>query len=116
METKIVRLSSGEEIICKSEMVDNGGTEFVKIKNPAILVPVGDGQLAFAPWLPYGDITDGLEIDMKFIVFIIKAQAELSNQYNETVGNGIVVPTHGVLEQGTPGMPGGAPSLQISGS
>jgi hypothetical protein len=114
METKIVRLSSGEEIICKTEMVDHDGTEFVKIKNPAILVPVGDGQLAFAPWLPYGDITDGLEIDMKFIVFVIKAQLELANQYNETVGNGIVVPT-----QGTPGMPGaapGTPSLQISGS
>ena len=93
METKIVRLSSGEEIICKTEILDEGGTEFVKIKNPAILVPVGDGQLAFAPWLPYGDITSGLEIDMKFVVFIIKAQTELSNQYNETVGNGIVVPT-----------------------
>ena len=48
METQIVRLSSGEEIICKSEIVENEGTEFVKIKNPAILVPVGDGQLAFA--------------------------------------------------------------------
>jgi len=115
METKIVRLSSGEEIICKSEMVENEGSEFVKIKNPAILVPVGDGQLAFAPWLPYGDITGGLEIDMKWVVFVIKAQTELSNQYNETVGNGIVVPT-----QGTPGTPsstpGGAPSLQFSGS
>lgn len=114
METKIVRLSSGEEIICKTEIVENEGTEFVKIKNPAILVPVGDGQLAFAPWLPYGDIKDGLEIDMKFVVFIIKSQTELSNQYNETVGNGIVVPT-----QGAPGAPGsapGAPSLQFSGS
>ena len=69
METKIVRLSSGEEIICKSEMVDQDGIEFIKIKNPAILVPVGDGQLAFAPWLPYGDITDGLQIEKKFIVF-----------------------------------------------
>ena len=110
METKIVRLSSGEEIICKAEILDEGGTEFIKIKNPAILVPVGEGQLAFAPWLPYGDITDGLEIEMKFIVFVIRPQTELSNQYNETVGNGIVVPN-----PSTPGVPG-APSLQISGS
>ena len=114
METKIVRLSSGEEIICKTEILDEGGTEFIKIKNPAILVPVGDGQLAFAPWLPYGELKDGLKIEMKFVMFVIKAQMELANQYNETVGNGIVVPT-----QGSPSMPGaapGTPPLQISGS
>ena len=113
METKIVRLSSGEEIICKTEVLDQGGTEFIKIKNPAILVPVGDGQLAFAPWLPYGDITDGLEIEMKFIVFIIRPQVELSNQYNETVGNGLVVPSQGQL---TPAGAGAPSPLKISGS
>ncbi len=113
METQIVRLSSGEEIICKSEMVDQDGIEFIKIKNQAILVPVGDRQLAFAPWLPYGDITDGLQIEKKFIVFTIKPQVELSNQYNETVGNGIVVPTQGQL---TPAGAGSPSPLKISGS
>jgi hypothetical protein len=55
---------------------------------------------------------------MKFIVFIIKAQTELHNQYNETVGNGILVPQGGPggMPNAMSGMPSGAPSLQISGS
>ena len=70
METKIVRLSSGEEIIC---------------------------------WMPYADYKE-LEIDNKFIMFIIKPQVELMNQYNENLGNGLVVPDKKVA----------APSLTLS--
>ena len=41
METRIVRLSSGEEVICKTET----DGETTKIKNAALLVPMGGGQL-----------------------------------------------------------------------
>jgi hypothetical protein len=41
MEIRIVRLSSGEEVICKTET----DGETTKIKNPAILMPMGGGQL-----------------------------------------------------------------------
>tara|TARA_R110000824_G_scaffold278293_1_gene466451 strand:- start:213 stop:515 length:303 start_codon:yes stop_codon:yes gene_type:complete len=99
METKIVRLSSGEEIICKCE---TDGTT-TKIKSPAVLVPMQGGQLGMMGWMPYADYKE-LEIDNKFIMFIIKPQVELMNQYNENLGNGLVVPDKKVA----------APSLTLS--
>ena len=91
METRIVRLSSGEEVICKTQT----DGETTKIKNPAILMPMGGGQLGMMPWMPYADYKE-LELDNKFIMFTIKAQTELMNQYNEQFGSGLVVPDKNV--------------------
>ena len=93
MEVRIVRLSSGEEIICKYE---NDGTT-TKIKNPAVLIPMQGGQLGMMGWMPYGDYKE-LEIDNKFIMFAIKPQIELMNQYNENLGSGLVVPKKDIAE------------------
>ena len=93
METQIVRLSSGEEIICKWE---TDGTT-TKIKSPAVLVPMQGGQLGMMGWMPYADYKE-LEIDNKFIMFTIKPQVELMNQYNENLGNGLVVPEKKITE------------------
>jgi len=101
METRIVRLSSGEEIICKCE---TDGTT-TKIKTPAVLVPMQGGQLGMMGWMPYADYKE-LEIDNKFIMFTIKPQVELMNQYNENLGNGLVVPEKKIAE----------PKLTLSGS
>lgn len=87
MEVKIIRLSSGEEIICKYET--DGLTS--KIKNPALLLPMGGGQLGLMGWMPYADYKE-IELDNKFVMFAIKPQVELMNQYNENLGNGLVVP------------------------
>ena len=50
-EGKIVRLTSGEEII--SKVVEN--EDSITLKNPAILIPAGREQLALGQWLPYAD-------------------------------------------------------------
>ena len=42
-------------------------------------------------WMPYADYKE-IELDNKFIMFAIKPQIELMNQYNENLGNGLVVP------------------------
>ena len=86
MEIRIVRLSSGEEGLCKTET--DGKT--TKMKNPALLMPMGGGQLGLMPWMPYADYQD-LEMDNRFIMFAIKPQVELMNQYNESIGIGLVV-------------------------
>ena len=101
METRIVRLSSGEEVLCKTET--DGKT--TKMKNPALLMPMGGGQLGMMPWMPYADYKE-LELDNKFIMFAIKPQTELMNQYNENLGNGLVVPEKKIAE----------PKLTLSGS
>ena len=93
MEVRVVRLSSGEELICKYET--DGETS--KIKMPALLIPMQGGQLGMMGWMPYADYKE-LEIDNKFIMFTIKPQVELMNQYNENLGNGLVIPEKKIAE------------------
>jgi len=93
MEVKIVRLSSGEELICKCDETETT----VKVKNPALLIPMQGGQLGMMAWLAYADFKE-IEIDKKFIMFIIRPQVELMNQYSENMGSGLVVPNKNVAE------------------
>jgi len=90
-DVKIVRLTTGEELITK--VVENEDT--VTIKNPAILIPAGKEQLAFGQWLPYADISGGITISKKYVIFIVEPQVELTNQYSTSFGSGLVVPEKG---------------------
>jgi len=92
-ETQIVRLSTGEEIVAKVTENDDSYT----LKNPAILIPAGRDQLAFGQWLPYADIENGIEINKKYVVFVIPPMTELVNQYSSSFGSGIVVPEKGPI-------------------
>ena len=88
-EIKIVRLTSGEELIAKVEEVDD--ISYI-LKKPAILIPAGKDQLAFGQWLPYADIKDGIEILSKYVVFVVKPMEEMAQQYEEAFGSGLIVP------------------------
>ena len=106
-KVKIVRLTSGEELIAKTEETDT----HVTLKKPAILIPAGKDQLAFGQWLPYADIKDGIEISKEYVVFIVEPMDELSSQYEESFGSGLIVPKKASPIAGAP-MPG-ADSLKI---
>jgi hypothetical protein len=93
MEVKIVRLSSGEELICKCVETETA----IKIKNPAILIPMQEGQLGMMSWLGYADYKE-IEIDKKFVMFTVRPQVELMNQYSENMGSGLVVPDKNVAQ------------------
>ena len=92
-KVEIVRLSTGEEIVAKVTENEDSYT----LKNPAILIPAGRDQLAFGQWLPYADIEDGIEINKKYIVFVVEPMTELANQYSSSFGSGIVVPEKGPI-------------------
>ena len=49
MTVKVIRLTSGEEIIAKVTTTDNG----YYLTNPLILLPTEKGKLTFATWMPY---------------------------------------------------------------
>ena len=93
-EVKIVRLTSGEELIAK---IDQSVDGYVVLKKPAILIPTGKDQLAFGQWLPYADIKDGITISEEYVVFIVDPMEEMAAQYNEAFGSGLVVPKAGVV-------------------
>ena len=89
-EVKIVRLQTGEEIICK---VADGSIEGTKcLKKPAIIIPVGQGKIGLSPWLPYAEIdSKGVEVKENNIMFIIDPVDEFLNEYNTAFGSGLVI-------------------------
>lgn len=90
MATKIARLKTGEEII--SDYKENGdGT--VSFKNPAMLIPAPNGQLAFIPWMMYAELENNtVTISEEYVMFTAPPKKELMNEYNKTIGSGLVVP------------------------
>ena len=88
MDVKIVRLTSGEEIICQFE--SRGDKNF--LKNPAVLIPSPEGKLLLARWLPYADVEDGVELEVRHFVFVVPAQKQLEDHYMNVVVNNLVIP------------------------
>ena len=104
MSVKIVRLTSGEEIVCTCEKNEDTYT----IKKPAILIPTGKGTLGLMPWLAYAELSGGnsIEVSEKFVMFVVEPQKDLLNEYNTAFGSGLFVPanpmdTGNVLPQGS---------------
>lgn len=92
MNVKIFRLNSGEEIISRFENTDNG----VVFKDPAILVPVGKGQIGLMPWMVYSKAASGIEIPKSFIAFTVEPLDELKTQYDASLNTGLVTPSNGL--------------------
>lgn len=95
---KMVRLTSGEEIICKWSK--DGDMHL--LQDPAILFPVGQGKLAFAKWMPY--LTEethkkGVQVENKFVMFVVDIDAEMSTQYQGMI-SGLLVPSAGPVTGG----------------
>lgn len=89
MSVKIIRLLSGEEIICN--LTDNGdGT--VLLKDPSVLIPSPEGKLLLAKWLPYANTENGITLENRHIVFTVDPQKELSEHFTTVVVNNLVVP------------------------
>ena len=92
METKIVRLTTGEELIAK---VDTSKTDVITMNDPYVLVPTRQNAIALAPWLPYTNIKDeGLDIPMDRVVFVTNPHKELVKEYDSAV-SGLIVPEKG---------------------
>jgi len=96
---KIVRLINNEEVIGQIEETRSG----VTIKKGAVIVPVGEGQMAMVPWLPHSK-TDSVTIPMDKVMFSFEPLTELANEYSSKLGSGLVVPPPG----------SGIPNLQLS--
>lgn len=102
MAIKMVRLTSGEEIICqyRSDKDVNGVIHI--LREPAILFPMGQGKLAFAKWMPYlseDQHKKGITVDDKFVMFVVDIDSEMSNQYQSMI-SGLVVPSNGPVTGG----------------
>lgn len=95
MNVKLVRLSTGEDMIGDLKNNDVNG---VLIENPCIVYlsqnpnnPSGPANLGMTRWMPYADNKEFL-IDSKFIVTIAEPAEELAKQYDQVFGTGLIVP------------------------
>ena len=93
-EVKIVRLTSGEEII--ANIIDNGDT--ITIKDGSVLIPSPEGKLLLARWLPYAKTDDGVTLEKRHLVFVIDPQRELADHFTNVVVNGLVVPPKKIVD------------------
>jgi len=84
---KIVRLNSGEELLC--EFV----AETQMIYNPVIIIPTGEGGISFTPYMPYA-IVDELIINNfdEFVMFVVDPVQEMKDKYYE-----IMSPTPSII-------------------
>ena len=86
MDVKIVKLTSGEELIGEFD------AETGVIKNPVVMIPVSKEQIAFQPWLPYAEDKEyTLKEDQ--IHLTATPSATITNEYNRIYGSGLVIPT-----------------------
>jgi len=84
---KIVRLITGEELICSVKVSSTGYT----LKDVAILIPTQSNQLGLAPFMAYSDAKDGIETHSKNVMFVVEPVAELKQQY-QTMFSKIITP------------------------
>ena len=74
---KIVRLITGEELICSTKVSSTGYT----LKDVAILIPTQNNQLGLAPFMAYSDAKDGMEIPRSYVMFMVDPVETLKKQY-----------------------------------
>lgn len=89
MNVKVFRLNSGEEILSRFEEQ----TDTWLLKDPAVLVPVGQGQIGLMPWLMYTKASNGISIPKTFVAFTVEPLDELKSQYDASLNKGLVTPS-----------------------
>ena len=92
MNVKLFRLNSGEEILARFEEQE----DFWLLKDPAILIPVGEGQIGMMPWMIYTKASKGVSISKNFVAFTVDPLDELKSQYDSSLNKGIVTPSSSV--------------------
>jgi hypothetical protein len=94
----LFRLNSGEEILAECDLSkwsqDEHGFRAYEIKNPIIIIPIGEGKIALAPWIPYCE-TSTMLIPTSSILFTAVPKKTLTENYMSTV-SGIVMPSPAV--------------------
>lgn len=93
----LVRLSSGEEILCNLEET---ATSYVLL-NPTVIIPTQGSNIGLSNWLPYAK-NERIEVGKEFVLFITEPVEALAKQYNEIHSNIILPPLKGIVLPNAP--------------
>lgn len=87
---KLIRLTSGEEIICKLTINKD---DTYTITDGMMLIPAGEGKIGFMPFMAYS-AGDPIVIDKKFVMFVTNPNVAMEDNIREMT-TGIQVPKKG---------------------
>ena len=90
MNVKLVRITSGEDLICN---LLNETDDSVTFTDAIVAVPAGNGQIGFAPWSPLlsKDVKE-LTIDKKFVMYVAEPQDQILTEY-QSMFSPIIAPS-----------------------
>jgi len=92
---RIIRLTTGEEVICKAEEATGHEGKGWFIKDALLLVPVSLQNLSMIPWLAYAEVPeDGIHIPEKIVAFSVVPQKRLKSEYEKAFSK-IITPDVG---------------------
>jgi len=92
MSVKIIRLSTGEELIATVKSEVNG---VLTIENVSILIPTQQNSLGLAPFLAYAEFKE-LVLNPKDYMFVVVPVEGLLNQYQEMFTQ-VITPTKKII-------------------
>ena len=93
-DTRLVRLSSGEDVICNVIAIEE---DYITVGDPIVAVPAGEpGQIAFAPWSPLLKEHEELSIQMSHVVYISFPNDSIREQY-ESLFSSVITPKKNLI-------------------
>ena len=94
MSTKLIRMSSGEDLLAT---VIEDGDEFIVLKDAIVAVPTGTGSLGFVPWSPLLSKDEKeIKVSKRFVVYIAEADADVVLQYGKMFSK-IITPSNSLI-------------------
>lgn len=95
---KLVRLVSGEELLCdvKSAGGYSENKSSIRVKNILIMIPTGEGKIGVADYMPYTNINDGVDIKHSHIIFMVDAVEMMAKAHKDKFSS-LLVPTSKIV-------------------
>lgn len=88
-DIKLVRLHSGEEILCT---ITSMNRDNIVIEDVTVIIPTEDRNIGLAPWMPYAQ-TNGMSIKTDYVAFTVEPHPQLAEQYRSIHSKIITPPT-----------------------
>lgn len=96
MNIKLLRLSTGEDMIADLQNFDEGGAT---VENPCIIYitqsQAGGHNVGMTRWMPYAADKTFL-IERRFVVTIAEPAEDLAKQYDQVFGAGLIIPSQNI--------------------
>ena len=90
---QIVRLNSGEELLCNAETLPNGK---LRLTDVAILIPTRENSIGLMQFMPYSTASDRIDIRADFVAFIADPVEGLLEQHRQMFSR-IITPSSKIM-------------------